>query len=292
MIEAVMRQEGADHPAAPGLFEVHPPGVEGAGDFTFLVIGDPGEGDESQHSLRDRYLELGHRPDVAFLVISSDVIYPDSAMKDYEPNFYLPFKGFRQPIYGLPGNHDWFNALNAFNANFLLPRDARAAMRARVETDHGLTSTTDARIDELIAEAARLRREFGVRTGEQPAPFFEFKTDRFALIVVDTGVLRTIDPLQQAWLESALERDRGRFTMMILGHPLYAGGHDQGAADPAFGKIHELLRRHEVPVVMAGDTHDFEYYREDYPSPGGSRVMHHFVNGGGGAYLSIGTALD
>jgi hypothetical protein len=42
---------------------------------------------------------------------------------------------------------------------------------------------------------------------------------------------------------------------------------------------------------MAGDTHDFEYYRErigDDPD----RVMHHFVNGGGGAYLSIGTALD
>jgi hypothetical protein len=25
---------------------------------------------------------------------------------------------------------------------------------------------------------------------------------------------------------------------------------------------------------------------------GPARVMHHFVNGGGGAYLSIGTALD
>jgi hypothetical protein len=35
---------------------------------------------------------------------------------------------------------------------------------------------------------------------------------------------------------------------------------------------------------MAGDTHDFEYYRDG--------AQHHFVNGGGGAYLSIGTALD
>ena len=39
---------------------------------------------------------------------------------------------------------------------------------------------------------------------------------------------------------------------------------------------------------MAGDTHDFEYYWE----ASGSRGMHHFVNGGGGAYLSIGTALN
>jgi len=41
---------------------------------------------------------------------------------------------------------------------------------------------------------------------------------------------------------------------------------------------------------MAGDTHDFEYYRERFGDS--ARVMHHFVNGGGGAYLSIGTALD
>ena len=42
---------------------------------------------------------------------------------------------------------------------------------------------------------------------------------------------------------------------------------------------------------MAGDTHDFEYYRENIAGDAHA-VMHHFVNGGGGAYLSIGTALD
>jgi hypothetical protein len=57
--------------------------------------------------------------------------------------------------------------------------------------------------------------------------------------------------------------------------------------DPSFKAVHDLLREYQVPVVMAGDTHDFEYYRE--PGNDGAR---HFVNGGGGAYLSIGTALD
>ena len=42
---------------------------------------------------------------------------------------------------------------------------------------------------------------------------------------------------------------------------------------------------------MAGDTHDFEYYRERMTGDGPGRTTHHFVNGGGGAYLSIGTAL-
>ena len=61
------------------LFQVKPDGLEDK-DFSFLVIGDPGEGDASQHCLRDQFLFLGQRPDIKFLVISSDVIYPAGAM--------------------------------------------------------------------------------------------------------------------------------------------------------------------------------------------------------------------
>jgi hypothetical protein len=42
---------------------------------------------------------------------------------------------------------------------------------------------------------------------------------------------------------------------------------------------------------MAGDTHDFEFYKERYVSESTQKEMLHFVNGGGGAYLSIGTAI-
>ena len=111
------------------------------------------------------------------------------------------------------------------------------------------------------------------------------------MLAVDTGVLRTIDPLQHRWIEDALKRARGTFTMVLLGHPLYAGGVYQ-AVDGPFAAIHQLLHDHEVPLVMAGDTHDFEYYREAYQATSSARIMHHVVNGGGGAFLSIGTALD
>jgi hypothetical protein len=42
---------------------------------------------------------------------------------------------------------------------------------------------------------------------------------------------------------------------------------------------------------MAGDTHYFEHYREPYEAEGTTRTMYHFVNGGGGAYMSIGTPI-
>ena len=134
-----------------------PPGIED-GDFSFIVIGDPGEGDASQYALVDRYLEIGGRDDIKFLVIASDVIYPAGAMVDYENNFYLPFKGFTKPIYAIPGNHDWFDALEGFNANFLEPKAARAALAARADADLTLTSTDRTRIDRLLQRAQRAPR--------------------------------------------------------------------------------------------------------------------------------------
>jgi 3',5'-cyclic AMP phosphodiesterase CpdA len=221
--------------------------------------------------------------------VSSDVIYPTGSMKDYEAKFWLPFKGVTRPVYAIPGNHDWYDALEGFAATFFQADAARSSIRARAEADLRVTSTTDGRIEDLIREAERLRMAYGVPTGFQRAPFFELQTSRFALVAIDTGVLRTIDAAQTAWLEAALGRAAGKFTMAILGHPFFAGGHDTTPGDNEFGRLKELLLGRGVSVVMAGDTHDLEYYAE--PKSGAPTTVHHFVNGGGGAYLSFGTSL-
>jgi 3',5'-cyclic AMP phosphodiesterase CpdA len=285
MIHAVLAQNGGGAAVTP--FAIEPPGA-GPGDFSFVVIGDPGEGDASQHVLRDQLLGVANQPDVRFVVVSSDVVYPTGAMKDYEAKFWLPFKGITRPVYAIPGNHDWYDALEAFAATFLQADAARASIRARVEADLRLTSTTDDRIEDLIRGAERLRQEYGVPTGFQRAPFFELQTDRFALLAVDTGILRRIDPAQSEWLDAALARAAGKFTMAILGHPFFAGGHDTTVGDEEFAHLKERLIAHGVRIVMAGDTHDLEYYTE----PGDTTTsVHYFVNGGGGAYLSFGTSL-
>jgi hypothetical protein len=43
-----------------------------------------------------------------------------------------------------------------------------------------------------------------------------------------------------------------------------------------------------VGIVMAGDTHDLEYYAEVRQ---GAPTIHHVVNGGGGAFLTMGAQL-
>src|SRR5262249_57728185 len=87
------------------------------------------------------------------------------------------------------------------------------------------------------------------------------------------------------------ERVRGRLTMAVPGLSMSAGGVSLAADDDDFKALQALLREHEVEVVMAGDTHDLEHYVERYRAGGAERVMHHVVNGGGGAYLSSGTSL-
>ena len=284
------------HAVASGItrdkvFAIDPEGVGPEGDFSFIVIGDTGEGDPSQAVLRDQLIAAGKRDDVKFLVVSSDVVYPDGKMKDYESKFYLPFKGFEKPIYAIPGNHDWFDANEGFNANFLEPDSALISLRARLYEDLQTDLiSSDPKFNALTSEAKRLRDYYRIRNGSQRGPFFEMHTPGFSLIALDTGILRRIDDKQMAWFEESLIKAGDNYKLVILGHPFYVAGRYVGLNEE-FRQIHELMKRYKVNASMAGDTHDFEHYREIYDSGTGPSEMFHFVNGGGGAYLSVGTAV-
>ncbi|MBL9128710.1 MAG: metallophosphoesterase, partial [Verrucomicrobiales bacterium] len=261
MVRAVEERRAAEGRPAPD-FAISPPGVIDGGDFAFLVIGDTGEGDASQHVLRDTLIVASGQPEVKFVVISSDVVYPTGEMKDYEANFWLPFKGVRKPVYAIPGNHDWYGALEAFAATFFAPEDARSVMRARADADGGWDPGVGRRTERILRETERLRQEYEVPTGFQSGPFFALQTDRFALFAVDTGVRKRLDPVQEEWFRRALESAQDKFKMAILGHPLYAVGRYRAEDNEDFRRLHALLRKHDVRIVMAGDTHDFEYYGE------------------------------
>ena len=204
------------------------------------MLGDTGEGGAAQHSLRDQYLFLGERPDVKFLVISSDVIYPDGAMPDYEPNFYLPFKGFTKPIYAIPGNHDWYDALEAFAANFLEADAARACMHARMETDGRLTTTTPRpdrgedpgsrppapgiRREHRLAAGPLLRGANGAlrpdrRRYRRPSPWLGDFLERIAALLERQDLRREVTD-HPLLVETPLGRVLGRGSPELLGHSL------------------------------------------------------------------------
>ena len=74
--------------------------------------------------------------------------------------------------------------------------------------------------------------------------------------------MKRIDEAQWKWLESALERARGKFIMAVLGHPFYAKSYDMAYGNEPFARLKRLLVDRGVTVMMAGDTHDLEYYVE------------------------------
>jgi hypothetical protein len=86
-----------------------------------------------------------------------------------------------------------------------------------------------------MAEAARLRGLYGINVGAQRAPFFELQTEDFALLAIDTGILRTIDERQWAGSSSS-SREAGAITMAIVGHP---------------------APRRDIPRQPKGDVSDF-----------------------------------
>jgi uncharacterized membrane protein HdeD (DUF308 family)/3',5'-cyclic AMP phosphodiesterase CpdA len=285
-----MVQASGENILDPKAFNLAQPDVADTADFSFVVIGDPGEGDASQLVLKDQILKVTNKPDVRFLVVSSDIVYPSGALRDYEKKFWMPFKGVEKPVYAIPGNHDWYDALDGFTTTFFEPDAAKKALRARVHADLDISSTTDKKINEMIAKTDMWRQEYGVPTGYQKAPFFQVANGNFVLITLETGIERQIDSLQMTWLQTVLEASKDKFVMVLLGHPFYAIGEYQGNMNPRFEALHKLLRTYKVPLIMAGDTHDLEYYIETEKNNDG-HTMHHFVNGGGGAYLSIGTAM-
>ena len=81
-------------------------------EVSFVLAGDTGEGDASQHAVVKPLLACGM--DTDFMVVCSDVIYPAGDAEDYDAKFYGPYDGYKRPIYALPGNHDWYDGLVGF----------------------------------------------------------------------------------------------------------------------------------------------------------------------------------
>ncbi|MER6925998.1 metallophosphoesterase, partial [Streptomyces spiralis] len=80
--------------------------------FSFMVVGDTGEGDDSQYAVVPGFLKASEG--TSFAVIASDVNYPVGSTDDYGTKFFRPYRDYPAPIYAVPGNHDWYEDLGAF----------------------------------------------------------------------------------------------------------------------------------------------------------------------------------
>ncbi len=251
-------------------------------EVSFMVLGDPGEGDDSQYQV---LLPLrATSTDTDFTYIVSDVIYPAGDVQDYYDKFYWPYRGLPGPIFAIPGNHDWYDGLHGFmtllcgaDPDLRPPQHPSKSRRRRAFLDLAWREPTEA-LQEDIKEMQAHRPE----PSGQPGPYFALELKELLLVGLDTGIQSGIDDEQAAWLReiSKVPKDK----ILLTGKPLVVDSSRKtcriaGSNDTVNAIVDEPS--HRYVAVIGGDIHNFQRYPVQHT---GGRVIQHIVSGAAGAY--------
>lgn len=265
---AQQRERGADPE-----FRIRP---AVGGSFSFLLLGDPGEGDASQYAVVPGLLKIG--AGTSFAVVASDVIYPTGSGNEYGDKFFRPYQGYPAPIYAIPGNHDWYDGLGGFMRVFCdapaLPARASGGPRA------WLWRKPD-KIDEVRLAQARALRGAPAQQAVQPAPYWAIETESLLIVGVDTGIRGEIDREQAAWLRRTSLDPRPK--VLVTGKPIYTRNVHKPSVLEDGGTIDDIVRdpAHRYVAAIGGDVHNYQRY----PVRVGDRVIQYIVSGGAGAFM-------
>ncbi|MGK2878784.1 MAG: metallophosphoesterase family protein [Solirubrobacterales bacterium] len=266
-------------------------------DYSFMVLGDTGEGDHSQYSVVPAFLKASEGTE--FALIASDVVYPDGDVNEYVGKFFIPFAGYPRPIYAVPGNHDWLDGLVGFMRHFCNAappahkfRPPRRAKWARLALAvHAAFWRRPRALDPETMVAARELRGFARDSGPaQPNMYFCIDTPQLRIITIDTGILGRLDHAQGEWLRRVSAGDKPK--LLVSGKPVYSGdkmsprrilgvdGDEQHA-----GLLWSIVRdpANNFVAMIAGDVHHYERHCVRVE---GGREVQCVISGGGGAFMT------
>jgi hypothetical protein len=244
----------------------------------FLVVGDTGEGDESQFALVPPLLAAGK--DTQFMVICSDVVYPDGDVNEYLDKFCIPYKDYPKPIYALPGNHDWYDGLNGFMVHFC-GAEPSARSLGRNWVLRRLWRKAARVKPKVLEECHRPEPEEHLK---QPGPYFAIETGPLRMVSIDTGINGQLDRDQGEWLRW-VSSNSPKPKILLTGKPIYVDNeHHPGNIEDGAMKVDDIVRadEHNYVAVIGGDIHNYQRY----PVRVGNRKIQYIVSGGGGAYMS------
>lgn len=267
-------------------------------DYSFMVIGDTGEGDWSQYSVVPAFLNAAAGTE--FTVIASDVLYPAGDINEYVEKFFVPYAGYPRPIYAIPGNHDWLDGLVGFMRHFCgapTPADKfrppRRAKWARLGLiAHRVLWRRPRDLSPGTLEAAEdLRGHVGDGRPPQPNMYFHIDTPKLRIIAIDTGILGRLDHDQGEWLRRVSAGPKPK--LLISGKPIYSGETfsprrilaPEGTEEGQTGLLWNLLRdpANNYVGMVAGDVHHYERHEVKLPD---GRTMQCVISGGGGAFTT------
>ncbi|HZB30257.1 MAG TPA: metallophosphoesterase family protein [Streptosporangiaceae bacterium] len=243
---------------------------------SFLVLGDPGEGDRSQYAVVPGLLAAG--ADTSLMIIASDVIYPVGSVNDYPDKFFRPYQGYPAPIYAVPGNHDWYDGLGGFMRVFCdAPGQPTPRWRGRFGGLARLLWRRPAVADEAALAAGLALRSAPGQRATQPGPYWAIDTPRLRIVGVDTGINGDIDGDQAEWLRRVSAGPKPK--LLITGKPLIVDNQRRPrtvgsiVTDPACNYV----------AAIGGDIHNYQRYPVTLDD---GRTIQYIVSGGGGAFMA------
>jgi calcineurin-like phosphoesterase family protein len=248
----------------------------------FLLLGDTGEGDASQYAVVPPLLQQA--PGTDFMIIMGDVVYPAGDASDYEDKFYRPYNGYHGPIYGVPGNHDWYDDLHGFMRHFCdnhgLPVKKRTSGWSEVL--RRLLWRAPQKTDEAAVARMQALRARPEQRAHQPGPYMAIDTGPLLVVAIDTGITGVIDQDQGDWLRSISSKS-SKPKLLVTGKPLYVDGvRHPGVIENGRSTVDDIVRapRHNYLAAIGGDVHNYQRYPVEM---GDGRTIQYIVNGGGGA---------
>jgi hypothetical protein len=251
-------------------------------EVSFMVLGDPGEGDDSQYQVLRPLRATSKETDFTFIV--SDVIYPAGDVLDYHDKFYWPYRGLPGPIYAIPGNHDWYDGLHGFMTLLCgADPDLRPPVHAsKNRWKRAFLDLTWREPTEALQEEIKKMQQHRPEHSGQPASYFAIELKELVLVSLDTGIQAGIDDEQGEWLRriSTLPKDK----ILLTGKPMVVDASRKtcpiAGSDDTVNAIVENAANRYIAVI-GGDIHNFQRYPVRQAD---GRVVQHIVSGAAGAY--------
>ncbi|GAA1327111.1 metallophosphoesterase family protein [Pseudonocardia xinjiangensis] len=255
--------------------------------ISVAVLGDPGEGDASQYVVVPVLERVAGDTDLG--IVCSDVVYPAGGVRAYRDRFYRAYAGYRAPLYGLPGNHDWYDGLTGFMTTFCdvapdvgepspdVPGPWWKRVVRRLLWRHAPKATA-----QDVAEM-RWYRDEESQQAVQPGPYCAIDAGPVRLVLIDVGIDGHIDREQGDWLREVSAGDRPK--ILLTGKPLYTYAHAQPCPIEGGGFVDDIVTdpANNYVAAIGGDDHNYQRYPVRQPD---GRTILYLVAGGSGAYLS------
>ena len=296
-IVPIVRQRWMAGQRAAGMRQPEDLTVEWPGDPAIVILGDPGEADQSQYAVVKPM--LSKCADTRFMIVLSDVIYPAGDVNDYVDGFFRPNAEYDRPIFALPGNHDWYDRLTGFMFHFCGAEALPAVTYRRSGRTLGQRIAESMWREASAPNRATLLRHRRPEWPVQPAPYFAIDTESLVYVLIDTGITGSIDREQAQWLID-LSSDVPKDKVLLTGKPIYVSGEYKPCPivwnDPGqereegfrYETVDDVVRDpdNRYIAVVGGDTHNYQCHEVRVRTEAGERSVWHIVAGGAGAFLS------